>query len=61
MRIKAFTVLCVRCAFCSVQGHFDVNGYSDECASFCKDPYGARWVEVRKAVLLLSVCVQAGM
>lgn len=38
---------CVRCAFCSVWGHFDVNGYSDECASFCRDPYCAGRAEGR--------------
>lgn len=32
----AFAAFCALCAFLSKPGHFDVNGCSDECASFYK-------------------------
>lgn len=38
----AFPVFCVPLYLLSRPGHFGVNGCSDECAPFYKDPYSWR-------------------
>lgn len=44
----AFAAFCALCAFLSKPGHFDVNGCSDECASFTRsstveEAWGGWW------------------